>query len=107
MTLGKDGALLFERGQSATWIPPWRVENAHGVGAGDTFTACLALALAAGAEIRMAAELATTAASLAVGKARVSDVHHGELLAALACSPAEAENDDSDCEPTLIYSRGW
>jgi D-beta-D-heptose 7-phosphate kinase/D-beta-D-heptose 1-phosphate adenosyltransferase len=66
VTLDTDGALLFEPG-----APPYRtyahpVPAARATGAGDTFAAVLALALAAGCDVPAAGELASAAATIAV-----------------------------------------
>ena len=50
-------------------------------GAGDTVTAVIAVALAAGADIIEAASLANHAAGIEVGKAGVATVSADELLA--------------------------
>jgi D-beta-D-heptose 7-phosphate kinase/D-beta-D-heptose 1-phosphate adenosyltransferase len=68
VTLDTEGAIIIERDG-----PPYRtyaqpVVNARTVGAGDTFTGALALALAAGARPHIAAELASTAAHIVVSK---------------------------------------
>jgi D-beta-D-heptose 7-phosphate kinase / D-beta-D-heptose 1-phosphate adenosyltransferase len=72
VTLDSEGALIFERGR-----PPYRsyaqpVRHSGVVGAGDTFTSALALALAAGAATPEAAELASAAAAVVVGKERTA-----------------------------------
>jgi len=51
-------------------------------GAGDTVTAWVATALAAGATVRGAAQLANYAAGIEVGKAGVATVSPAEVLAA-------------------------
>jgi D-beta-D-heptose 7-phosphate kinase/D-beta-D-heptose 1-phosphate adenosyltransferase len=63
VTLDREGAVVCERGR-----PPYRTYGqptsaAQACGAGDSFTAGLTLALAAGADTTTAAELASTAAS--------------------------------------------
>ncbi|GBF08022.1 bifunctional protein HldE [Deinococcus aerius] len=68
VTLDVEGALVFERGQ-----PPYRTftrpnSGANATGAGDTFVSALALALAAGADTPAAADLASAAATIAVGR---------------------------------------
>jgi D-beta-D-heptose 7-phosphate kinase/D-beta-D-heptose 1-phosphate adenosyltransferase len=68
VTLDCDGGILFERGQ-----PPYRTDappapQPHVAGAGDTYVAALALALAAGANPRTAVELAAVAAGVVVAK---------------------------------------
>ena len=83
VTLGADGmALMTESGEFA------RVQSvARSVydvsGAGDTVTAVVALALAAGARMEDAALLANHAAAIEVGKSGVATVSPDELRAAL------------------------
>lgn len=68
VTLDVEGALVFEQGQPAyrTFTQPH--SNANATGAGDTFVATLALALAAGAHTPAAADLASAAATVVVGR---------------------------------------
>jgi D-beta-D-heptose 7-phosphate kinase/D-beta-D-heptose 1-phosphate adenosyltransferase len=66
VTLDTEGAVLFERDG-----PPYRTYarpafNARATGAGDTFSAALTLALAAGAGVPAAGELASAAAAIVV-----------------------------------------
>lgn len=68
VTLDTDGAIVFERGR-----PPYRTyarptRNNRAAGAGDTFVSVLTLALAVGAHSPAAAELASAAAAVVVGK---------------------------------------
>jgi D-beta-D-heptose 7-phosphate kinase/D-beta-D-heptose 1-phosphate adenosyltransferase len=67
VTLDRDGAVAVEAGRPShrTWLR--RVVEGPCPGAGDAFTAALALALAAGADAPAAAELASLAATAAVG----------------------------------------
>jgi D-beta-D-heptose 7-phosphate kinase / D-beta-D-heptose 1-phosphate adenosyltransferase len=79
VTLDCEGAMAFERGR-----PPYRtyaqvVRHASVVGAGDTFTCTLALALAAGTSTEEAAELAAAAAAVVVGKERTAVCSAQEL----------------------------
>lgn len=68
LTLDSEGAILFEAGR-----PPYRtyaqaVRRACVAGAGDTFTSALAMGLAVGSSSTCAAELASAAAAIVVGK---------------------------------------
>ena len=68
VTLDSEGAVVIERGR-----PPYRTyaraaDGASSIGAGDTFAATLALALAAGAHAPAAADLASAAAAIVVAK---------------------------------------
>src|SRR5439155_22688987 len=65
MTLGGDGALVVAAG-GVTVVPPFQVEVADVTGAGDCFTAALAVELAAGRPLREAARFASAAGALAV-----------------------------------------
>jgi D-beta-D-heptose 7-phosphate kinase/D-beta-D-heptose 1-phosphate adenosyltransferase len=80
ITLGADGALLFERDLPTYRTKARHIENPKVIGAGDTFTSALALALGGGADIRTAAEISTTASGIAVAKPRTSAVSQHELL---------------------------
>jgi D-beta-D-heptose 7-phosphate kinase/D-beta-D-heptose 1-phosphate adenosyltransferase len=84
VTLDADGALFFERGR-----PPYRTyaepaDHGRAVGAGDTFASALALALAAGGDVPAAAELASAAAAVVVGKPGTATCSAAELRARLA-----------------------
>lgn len=79
VTLDAEGALVFERDR-----PPYRTfagaeRPARAAGAGDTFAAVLALALAAGAETPAAADLASAAAAVVVGKDGTASCGSAEL----------------------------
>jgi D-beta-D-heptose 7-phosphate kinase / D-beta-D-heptose 1-phosphate adenosyltransferase len=79
LTLDRDGALFFERGN-----PPYRTfarasDAVSAAGAGDTFAGALALALAAGAQTAEAAELASAAAAVVVAKAGTATCSLAEL----------------------------
>lgn len=79
VTLDTEGALVFER-----HCDPYRTyarprPNNRTIGAGDTFASALALALAAGAHTPAAAELASAAAAVVVGKEGTSTCSVEEL----------------------------
>ncbi|HEX6292154.1 MAG TPA: PfkB family carbohydrate kinase [Herpetosiphonaceae bacterium] len=86
VTLGPKGSLLFERGQPTYRIAARPVAQPHVSGAGDTFTATLALALASGGVVRLAVEIAAEAAAVVVGKPGTATVTSQELLQRLAQS---------------------
>lgn len=65
-TMDGDGALLHRRGRAPYRTHATPAPNQHATGAGDTFTAAFALALAVGGSPERAADLAQTAASLVV-----------------------------------------
>jgi D-beta-D-heptose 7-phosphate kinase/D-beta-D-heptose 1-phosphate adenosyltransferase len=83
VTLDTEGALFFERGR-----PPYRTyarpaDHARAAGAGDTFVATLGLALAAGADLSAAAELASAAAAVVVNQDGTAACTAAELRAAV------------------------
>lgn len=83
-TLDLEGALIFERE-----APPYRtyadpMPHTHATGAGDTFTAALGLALAAGADTPAAAECASAAARIVVAKGGTTVCRSDDLLGSLA-----------------------
>ena len=84
VTLDADGAVLVERGRSAyrTYRAP--ASSRSPTGAGDTFASALALALAAGADAPEAAEIASAAAALVVGKEGTSACTAEELRETLS-----------------------
>jgi D-glycero-beta-D-manno-heptose-7-phosphate kinase len=84
VTLGEDGmALLTAEGEHMR--VPTVARSVYDVsGAGDTVTAVLAVALAAGASITEAAILANHAAGIEVAKAGVATVSPDELLSVLS-----------------------
>lgn len=80
LTLGAQGMALLDRGGAITRLPTQAREVFDVSGAGDTVTAWVGTALAAGATIREAAELANYAAGIEVGKAGVAVVTREEVL---------------------------
>ena len=81
LTLGQEGMVLVTKDQQTTRIPTMAREVYDVSGAGDTVTAWVGAALAAGASMREAAQLATYAAGIEVGKAGVATVSPAEMLA--------------------------
>ncbi len=79
LTLDREGSLVFAPGRQPYRTCPRAMRSGCVAGAGDTFTSALALALAAGASIPAAAELATAAASIVVGKDRTATCSAQEL----------------------------
>lgn len=80
VTLAGDGVFLRSACGDTVHVPAHPVARASDVGAGDSFTAALALALAAGAEIAEAARIGIEAAGIAVTKRWTSVVEARELL---------------------------
>ncbi len=90
LTLGEDGMALRAEGGETFRIPTVAREVFDVSGAGDTVTAFVALALAAGADMEEAAILANLAAGIEVGKPGVAVVTPDELRAELAHREADA-----------------
>jgi D-beta-D-heptose 7-phosphate kinase/D-beta-D-heptose 1-phosphate adenosyltransferase len=80
VTMGKRGVLVVERGGRVTHVPTHPATRANDVGAGDSFTAASALALAAGASPVEAVRIGVEAGRIAVTKRRTAVVYHQELL---------------------------
>jgi rfaE bifunctional protein kinase chain/domain len=81
VTLGADGMVLVTKDGALTQIPSIARQIYDVSGAGDTVTAWLGTALAAGASVREAAQLANYAAGVEVGKPGVATVSPEEVLA--------------------------
>jgi rfaE bifunctional protein kinase chain/domain len=81
VTLGAEGMLLVTKDGDLTQIPSIARQIFDVSGAGDTVTAWLGAALAAGATVREAAQLANYAAGVEVGKRGVATVSPEEVLA--------------------------
>ena len=79
VTLGEEGMALRSANGTCFRVPTVAREVFDVSGAGDTVTACIAVALAAGAEMREAAVLANLAAGIEVGKPGVAVVAPEEL----------------------------
>jgi D-beta-D-heptose 7-phosphate kinase/D-beta-D-heptose 1-phosphate adenosyltransferase len=81
VTLGAEGMVLVMKDGSLTHIPSIARSIYDVSGAGDTVTAWMGAALAAGGSVREAAQLANYAAGVEVGKAGVATVSPEEVLA--------------------------
>jgi rfaE bifunctional protein kinase chain/domain len=81
VTLGSEGMVLVTKDGNLTQIPSIARQIYDVSGAGDTVTAWLGTALAAGASVREAAQLANYAAGVEVGKPGVATVSPEEVLA--------------------------
>ncbi|MFM8322497.1 MAG: D-glycero-beta-D-manno-heptose 1-phosphate adenylyltransferase [Chloroflexota bacterium] len=81
VTMDHDGAWIFERGAQPyrTYARP--APHSRAAGAGDTFVAAFALALASGVYSANAAELASAAASVVVSQDGTAACSSGELRA--------------------------
>jgi D-beta-D-heptose 7-phosphate kinase/D-beta-D-heptose 1-phosphate adenosyltransferase len=81
VTLGEEGMALCSAGGSTVRIPTVARQVYDVSGAGDTVSACVAVALAAGASMLEAAVMANFAAGIEVGKPGVATVSPEELRA--------------------------
>ncbi len=80
ITLGADGAVLFERDKPPMRVQARPVDNPQAIGAGDTFCAAIGLSLAAGADPPTAMDIATEAAAISTSKERTASATQQELL---------------------------
>ncbi|MEK6626744.1 MAG: PfkB family carbohydrate kinase [Bdellovibrionota bacterium] len=80
MTLGADGMLIQEKGQSAIHIPTVATEVFDVSGAGDTTISVLVGVLCAGGSLAEAAVIGNCAAGVVVGKKGTATVNQHELL---------------------------
>ncbi len=83
ITLGEQGMLLMRRDQPPYHIPTRAREIFDVSGAGDTAMAFLTLALSAGADPVLAAEIANHASGIVVAKLGTATVSESELLASI------------------------
>jgi D-beta-D-heptose 7-phosphate kinase / D-beta-D-heptose 1-phosphate adenosyltransferase len=105
VTLDSEGSLLLERGSAPyrTYARP--SSNSRAAGAGDTFAACLTLALAAGADGPAAAELSSAAAAVAVGKQGTATCTADELVTYLNGASKQAA-DQYQLAQQVALARG-
>lgn len=80
LTLGADGMILMTRDRKTTQIPSLARDVYDVSGAGDTVTAWVGTALAAGASVLEAAHLGNSAAGIEVAKSGVATVSPAEVL---------------------------
>ena len=80
ITLAGDGVFLIDRQGMTLHIPTYPTGQANDIGAGDSFAAAMALALAAGGSVEEAARIAVDAASIAITKPWTAVVSYQELL---------------------------
>jgi D-beta-D-heptose 7-phosphate kinase/D-beta-D-heptose 1-phosphate adenosyltransferase len=80
ITLAGDGVVMIDCAAGTLHIPAHAVAQVNDVGAGDSFAAAVALALAAGAGREASVRIGVDAAGIAVTKRRTAVVGHQELL---------------------------
>jgi D-glycero-beta-D-manno-heptose-7-phosphate kinase len=95
LTRGEAGMAIRSQWTDTVRIPAVARQVFDVSGAGDTVTAVVALALAAGAGIREAAVMANHAAGIEVGKPGVAVVTPDELRAAMPVDPRATDDDDA------------
>lgn len=80
ITRGRNGMVVFTKDDEPSIVPGHPVEVYDVAGAGDTVVSVLALALAAGAEVKEAALIANCAGGAAVRKVGVATVGREEII---------------------------
>jgi D-beta-D-heptose 7-phosphate kinase/D-beta-D-heptose 1-phosphate adenosyltransferase len=113
VTCGRGGMLLFREREPVWHVPAAARQVSDVTGAGDTVISTIALALAAGAELECAIELANQAAGLAVSRCGTVAVSLVDLRAAVAgTAPVRPQAvdasapDDADCKPDGTLRKG-
>jgi D-beta-D-heptose 7-phosphate kinase/D-beta-D-heptose 1-phosphate adenosyltransferase len=105
VTLDRDGAVVCERGRPPyrTWTRP--VPHSRACGAGDSFTSAFALALAAGADTPVAAEIAQAAAQVVTARNGTSTCSLDDLREHLAETTTRLEPVASLAERVAFHKR--
>jgi D-beta-D-heptose 7-phosphate kinase/D-beta-D-heptose 1-phosphate adenosyltransferase len=105
VTMDSEGAVVIERGAAPyrTFARPQ--SDVRAAGAGDTFVTALTLALAAGAHSHEAAELASAAAAIVVGKERTAICDADELSRSFDAG-AKYVGDRAELEKRIAFHRG-
>jgi D-beta-D-heptose 7-phosphate kinase/D-beta-D-heptose 1-phosphate adenosyltransferase len=98
ITLGAGGVCVINRRGQARHLPGHPVPHVSDVGAGDSFLATIALALASGAHAQQAAQIAIEASCIAAGKRRTSTVSLQELLQRISLQAQAAERPGAEHE---------
>jgi D-beta-D-heptose 7-phosphate kinase/D-beta-D-heptose 1-phosphate adenosyltransferase len=88
VTMAEQGVLLTGPDGAQSHVPCHPVSRASDVGAGDTFTAATAMALAAGALTEQAVRIGIDAASIAITRGRTSAVSVQDLLRRVSLAEA-------------------
>jgi len=90
VTRSERGSSLVQADGAVTHLPTRALEVFDVSGAGDTVVATLAVALAAGADLEAAAQLANAAGGVVVGKVGTAAASRDDLAAALLAAEAQA-----------------
>jgi D-beta-D-heptose 7-phosphate kinase/D-beta-D-heptose 1-phosphate adenosyltransferase len=102
ITCGRGGMLLFREGAPVWHMPAAARQVCDVTGAGDTVVSAITLALAAGAALEQAIELANEAAGIAVSRCGTAAIGVAELRAilvagrSLAAQRIGATNEETD-----------
>lgn len=86
ITRGEEGMAIFESNKEPFLVPTKAKEVFDVTGAGDTVVGTIGLALAAGADVKTAVELANYAAGVVVGKVGTATLTQKELMEAIRLS---------------------
>jgi len=81
VTLDEEGALIFAEDQLVCHVSAKQIPQPNVNGAGDTYISAFTLACLAGANVVTAAEIAGTAAGIAICKTETAHCTHSELVA--------------------------
>jgi D-beta-D-heptose 7-phosphate kinase/D-beta-D-heptose 1-phosphate adenosyltransferase len=92
VTLDAEGSVILQRGAAPHRTPTWRGLCLSPSGAGDSYLAAFALALAADADPAEAGDIASAAASLVVAKQDTAVCSIGELKTLLACESVASDD---------------
>jgi D-beta-D-heptose 7-phosphate kinase/D-beta-D-heptose 1-phosphate adenosyltransferase len=108
LTLGKEGMMLVDRSDLTQALPAEPREVFDVSGAGDTVVAIVSAALAAGASLPQAAELANVAAGIVVGKVGTAVAHAQEVSKELRHRDlASAESKIMEPQSLLDRAEVW
>ncbi len=108
VTRSEKGMTLVRRDGGAVQLPAKALEVFDVSGAGDTVVAVTAVALAVGAELAVAAELANVAAGIVVGKIGTAVVSRNELRAGLrAAEVASCEAKVASLDAAIAAAELW
>ena len=104
----EQGMMLVQRDAEPLHLPAKALEVFDVSGAGDTVVATTAVALAAGAELCVAAELANVAGGIVVGKVGTAVVSRDELAAGLLASEiASSEAKVTSADAAIAAADRW
>ena len=105
VTLGEGGVLVARKGVDPVAIPAAKRDVYDVTGAGDTLIAVLALGLAVGADLAVAAQIANAAAGLAVGQFGTATVTLDHLARDLSHRPLDSAVSEPELQQQLAFWR--